>query len=56
MMEDNMAGRVAGAMADLEAELADRHRVAIDQIAVRLKRLAVDPVTLAIILQPGDPE
>ena len=56
MVEDDMARRVAGAVADVEGQLADRHRVAVDQVAVRLERLAVDSVALAILLQPGDPE
>ena len=34
MVEDDMARRVAGAMADVEDQLADRDRVTIDQVAV----------------------
>ena len=51
-----MAGRVAGAMADVEGQLADRHRVAVDQPAVGLERLAGDAVARAVLLEPGDPE
>src|SRR5512139_392644 len=51
-----MSGRVAGAVANVEAELADRHRIAILKPAIGLERLAIDPVTLAVFLQPADPE
>ena len=51
-----MAGRVAGAMADVEGEVADGHRVAIDQPAIGLERLAGDAVFGAVLGQPVDPE
>ena len=38
MVEDDMAGRVAGAMIDVEGQLADRHLIAIDQPAVGFER------------------
>ena len=56
MVEDDMAGRVAGAMIDVEGQLADRRRVAVDQPAVAFERLAGDPVGAAVILEPRDPE
>ena len=56
MVEDDVAGRVAGAVADLEGQLADGHRVAVDQPAVGLERLAGDAVARAVLVEPGDPE
>src|SRR6185369_11394942 len=44
MMEDDVAGRVAGTMADVEGQLADHHLIAIGEPARRLERLADDPV------------
>ena len=40
MVEDDVAGRVAGAVADVEGELADRRLVAVDEPARRLERAA----------------
>ena len=56
MVEDDVAGRVAWAVADVERQLADRHRVAVTEPAVGLERLAVDAVFAAVILEPRDPE
>ena len=56
MVEDDVAGRVAGAMADIEGQVADRDLIAVDQIAIGFERAAVDAVFLAILLEPVDPE
>jgi hypothetical protein len=56
MVEDDMAGRVAGAMATSKRQLADRHLVAVDQPAVGFERLAGDAVARAVLGEPGDPE
>ena len=56
MMEDDVAGRVAGAVADVEGQLTDRGRVAVLEPAVGLERLAVDPVQRSVIVEPRDPE
>ena len=56
MMEDDVAGRVAGAVADVEGQLADRRRVAVLQPAVGLEWLALDPPALSVVLEPRDPE
>ena len=56
MVEDDMAGRVAGTVADVEREVADGDRVAVVEPAVGLERLAANAPAAAVILQPGDPE
>src|SRR5688572_6549610 len=56
MVEDDMAGRVAWAMADVEGEVADGHLIAVDEVAVGFERPAVDAVFLAIFLKAVDPE
>src|SRR5215207_6869255 len=54
MMEDDMAGRVAGAVAHVEGQIANRHRVAVIQPTVRLERLAFDAPTLSVVVEPRD--
>ena len=56
VVEDDVAGRVSGAMADAEGQLADRHRVAVDQPAVGLERFAGNAIGAAVVFEPGDPE
>src|SRR5688500_8482683 len=56
VMEDDMAGRVAGAVADVEGEVADGHLVAVDKIAVGFERPALDAIFPPVLLQPVDPE
>ena len=53
MVEDDVAGGMAGAVADIEGKFADRHLVAVDQPAVGLERLARNAVVAAVLLQPG---
>ena len=56
MVEDDMARRVAGAVADVEGQVADRHRIAVDQPAVGHERLAGHAIFGAIFGQAVDPE
>src|SRR5204863_2514967 len=56
MMEDNVAGCVAGAVANVEGQLANRHGLAIFQPTVGLEGLPRDAITLAVVLEPGNPE
>ncbi len=56
MVEDDMAGRMAGAMEDIEREVADRDRVAVDEPAIRLEGLAGDAVFMALGSRLLDPE
>src|SRR3546814_14621122 len=51
-----MARRVAGAMIDVEREVADRHLVAVLQPAVGFEAFAVDAISRAVLAQPVDPE
>ena len=41
-----MARRMAGAVADVEGQPADRHFVAIDQVAIGREWLAVYPIAM----------
>ena len=50
-----MARGVAGAMADVENQLADRRLVAVDQPAVGRERPAGDAVSSAVFLEAGNP-
>src|SRR5215217_6467266 len=56
MMEDDVPRSMAGAMADVEGEFADRHCVAVLQPPARLERLAGNAITHPVILQPRYPE
>src|SRR3546814_4082073 len=56
VVEDDMARRVAGAMIDVEREVADRHLVAVLQPAVGFEAFAVDAISRAVLAQPVDPE
>ena len=56
MVEDDMAGRMAGAMIDVQGELADRHLIAVMQPAIGLEALPRHVPALAILRQPVDPE
>ena len=56
MVEDDMAGRMAGAMIDIERQITDRHRIAIDQPAIRLKALRVHAPARAVFIQLINPE
>src|SRR5690606_3925738 len=56
MMKDDMAGRVAGAVADAEAELADRHFVLVLEPAVGLERDSANAPAAAVVVEPRDPE
>src|SRR3954451_5826041 len=56
MVEDDMARRVAGAVAHVEGEVADAHMVAIVEPARRLERPAGNAVLHPILLQSVDPE
>ena len=51
-----MAGRVAGAVADVEGQLTNRRRVAVLEPAVGLEWLALDPPALSVVLEPRNPE
>ncbi len=51
-----MAGRVAGAVNDVEGQLANRHCVAMDEPTVGLKCLGMHAPFAAIIAQLRDPE
>ena len=53
VMEDDVARRVARAVANVEHKLSDRDRIAINQVAIRLERLAVNTVSLSVVLKPG---
>ena len=55
-MENNMAGRVAGAVIHIECKIADRYRIAILQPTIRLKRFRIHPVFAAIIAELRNPE
>src|SRR3546814_7099555 len=48
VVEDDMARRVAGAMIDVEREVADRHLVAVLQPAVGFEAFAVDAISRAV--------
>ena len=50
MVEDDMAGGVGGSVAVVDGELADVDRVAIDEVAVRLERLAVDAFAVVLFI------
>lgn len=56
VMKNNMARRVAGTMDDIQRQIANRHRIAMDKPAVGLKCFGVHPIFLAIIAQLRDPE
>ena len=56
MLEDDVAGRVAGAVADVEGQLADRGRVTVFQPAVGLERLAFYSPALPVLVEARDPE
>ena len=56
VVEDDVARGVAGAVADVEGQLADGRGVAVDQPAVGLERLADDAVARAILGEAVDPE
>src|SRR5256885_11299401 len=56
MMEDDMPGRVAGAVAHVEGELADPDLIAVVEPARRLEWAAVDPVLGTFDSQLLDPE
>ena len=55
MVEDDVAGRVAGAVADVEGELADARLVAVDEPARGFERLAGDAVFGTVLVKPLDP-
>src|SRR4051794_23620574 len=48
MMEYDVAGRVAGAVTDVEGQIADGDLVAVHEPAVRLERSASDSVLRAV--------
>ena len=54
-MEDDVPGRVAGAVADVEHELADGRLVPVRQPARRLERPARDAVLGPVVRQALDP-
>jgi hypothetical protein len=56
VVENDMARGVAGAMINVQCEIADRDLLTIGQPAVRLEYLAVDAVAATIILKAADPE
>src|SRR6185369_4177954 len=56
MVEDDMARRVAGAVADVQRQLADGHLVSVDKPAGGRERPTGDAVILAVLVQPSDPE
>src|SRR5689334_2479011 len=56
MVEDDVAGRVTRAVADVEGEVADGRRVLVFQPAVGREWLAGDAVLAAVLLQRRDPE
>ena len=55
-MEDDMTRRMAGAMIDVQHELAHRHHVAIGQPARGLERAAGDSVFAPVLGELVDPE
>src|SRR5690348_3593769 len=56
MMEDHVAGSMAGTMADLELQFADAHLITIQEPARGLERSAGDSISCAILGQTLDPE
>src|SRR4029453_16740078 len=56
MMEDDMAGRVAGAVAHIESEFADGRLIAILEPARRLEGPADDAVARTVLAKLRDPE
>ena len=56
MMENDMSGRVAGAVNDIKRQIADGYSVAVDQPAVRLKTMRLHAITRAVIVELIDPE
>src|SRR5690349_5927719 len=56
MVEDDVAGRVAGAMADVQREIADGHLVTVGEPARRLERAANDAVARTVLAEAFDPE
>src|SRR5947208_11697788 len=56
MMEDDVARRVPGAVADVEREVADRHLIAVREPLRRLERAPGDAVFGTFDAQLLDPE
>lgn len=56
MVEDDMAGRVAGAVIDVEHQLADGHGIAVDQPAARFERHPAHAILATVLGEPVDPE
>jgi hypothetical protein len=56
VVENDVAGGVAGAVIDVQCKVADGHLFAIGQPAVGLENLAVDAVSPPVILKAADPE
>src|SRR3546814_12650061 len=56
MMKDDMPRRVPRTVDDIDLEIADRHRIAVDQPAIGLERFADHAATRAILRDLLDPE
>ena len=56
MQENHVAGCVAGAVDDLQRQIAHSNGVAIFEPAVGFENLTVDAVFCAVIIQAADPE
>src|SRR3546814_17962695 len=56
MVEDDMAGRVAGAMDHIQHQIADCHLFAVLQTAIGLERLTCDAITCPLVPTPYNPD